>query len=117
MVTEDIEDIQKQQQSLGQPIGDHSIGLVLFPNANGGTASASIFPSNRMKSKTYDHLFEAWLVGSIHYRDRFGNNYHTDFRLWMVDRQTMSKPFRFTPTPGYEVDLPFVPNGAGEVVL
>jgi hypothetical protein len=112
MITEDLADIQTEQETLFRPNQDQSIGLVLFPNQIGGWNSASYFPSARMKSMTYDHLFEAWLVGTVRYRDGFGNNYQTGFRYWMVEPSTM-RPFRFTPVSNSKLEKPFLQQGGG----
>jgi hypothetical protein len=115
MVTEDLKDIEAEQQSLTRPNEDRSIGTLLFPGTVASIGSASVFPSARMKSATFDHLFEVWFVGVIHYWDRFGNHYYTGFRYWMVDPQ-QARPFRFSASPDSSVTHPFWPHGTGGFV-
>jgi hypothetical protein len=117
MITEDLEDIVREEESLRSPNADRTVGCSLFPDRASGMTSTSAFPSSRMKSKSYDHLFEAWLIVSIRYRDRFGNHYHSGFRYWMVGPDVPYKPFRFTPLPNTVLTaMPFFPNGSGESI-
>lgn len=68
-----------------------------------------------MKSATFDHLFEIWVVGAICYWDKFGNHYYTGFRYWMVVPET-GRPHRFQASPGSEVSGPFWNQGTGGMV-
>lgn len=115
MVTEDLSDIEAEQQGLTRPNQDRSIGTLLFPGMTAATSSASTFPSARMKSATYDHLFEIWFVGVIHYWDRFGNHYYTGFRYWMVEPDKR-RPFRFSAQPNSTAKNPFWPQASGGFV-
>jgi hypothetical protein len=112
MVTEDLKDIEAEQLLLTKPNQDKSIGTLLFPGTVAFMSSESVFPSARMKSATYDHLFEVWLVGAIHYWDRFGNHYYTGFRYWMIEPEK-ARPFRFSAAPNSTVTNPFWPQGTG----
>ncbi len=114
MITEDIADITLEEQRVCRPNQDRSIGIVLFPGGASSTMSGSSFPSARMKSKTYDHMFTAWLIGSVRYSDRYGNHYHTSFRYWMVDKDARMNSYRFHASPNTELPpMPFEPNGVG----
>jgi hypothetical protein len=115
MVTEDLKDIEAEQAMLSTPNQDRSIGTLLFPNTVAAFQLGSSFPSARMRSATYDHLFEVWLVGVIHYWDRFGNHCYTGFRYWMIDPEK-ARPYRFSAAPNSTIKNPFWPQGTGGVI-
>lgn len=111
LVTEDLAAIkQKQQEASGDNyVGKTDMGFSLFPGRQRvAVASASAFDRSQMVSKSYTGKFQAYLVGSIGYRDQFGVLYHTNFIYWLVDPGT-HQSIEFDAVPNTAVQGVFEP--------